>query len=228
MKPKNLKSPRTWKDRCVLIEDRVWYIPKFYDAFAEFIFPGWDAPELFGNTNPVMIEYCSGNGAWIAAKAQAYPQFNWVAVEKKFERVKKIWSKLKNLELNNLIIISGEGLSTTSHYFPDKSVSEIFINFPDPWPKRCHAKHRIISPVFVEQMNRTLTDSGKATLVTDDEDYSTIMIHCMLDHPNFESIYPEPHFTNEHQSYGTSYFDQLWREMGKKIRYHQFKKKTLC
>lgn len=226
MKPKNLKSPCTWETRKVVIQDRVWYVPEYYDCYQGFTFPGWESPELFGNNNPVNVEYCSGNGAWIEAKALSHPNVNWVAVEKKFERVRKIWSKIKNSDIKNLIVISGEGLLATSHYFPKQSVSEVFINFPDPWPKRVHAKHRIIQPSFVEEMNRILIKQGKITLVTDDVDYSSIMVRCMLGNEGFESICPEPYYHTDHQEYGTSYFEQLWREKGREIRYHQFRKKS--
>jgi tRNA (guanine-N7-)-methyltransferase len=220
MRPKHLKSPCTWESRKVIIQDRVWYVPEYYDRYEEFTFPGWDSPELFGNTHPVHVEYCSGNGAWIEAKALANPQINWVAVEKKFERVKKIWSKIKNSDIKNLVVLCGEGFLATSHYFPKQSVSEVYINFPDPWPKRIHAKHRIIKPSFVEEMNRILVNDGKITMVTDDASYSSIMVRCMLGNPNFEKI------SADHKEYGTSYFEQLWREMGREIRYHQYQKRV--
>jgi tRNA (guanine-N7-)-methyltransferase len=226
MKPKHLKSPRTWETREVIINDRIWYVPEYYDRFQDFKFPGWDAPELFGNKNPVYVEYCSGNGAWIEEKALSNPLVNWVAVEKKFERVRKIWSKIKNSDIKNLIVICGEGFSATTNYFPQASVSQVFINFPDPWPKRIHAKHRIIKPRFVEEMGRILMGQGAITLVTDDPDYSSIMVECMTGNSSFESICPSPYYQTEHKEYGSSYFDQLWREMGKEIRYHQFHKRA--
>ena len=216
MKPKNLKFPCTWEERKVVIQDSVWFIPEYYDAFESFTFPGWE--EIFENKNPVMVEYCSGNGAWIIARAQAFPHLNWIAIEMKFERVRKIWSKMKNLGLSNLVIVCGEGHTATSQYFPKETISEIFINFPDPWPKRAHAKHRIIKAPFVAEMARILVPGGKATLVTDDPDYSAIMMEAMGGNANFQSTL----YTTENPSYGTSYFDQLWRSKGKQIRYHQY------
>jgi tRNA (guanine-N7-)-methyltransferase len=83
MKPEDLKAPFTWNARKVMIEDRILYIPTRCETYDDFSFPGWSAPDLFGNDNPVHIEYCSGNGAWIAEKAVGNPNINWVAVEKK-------------------------------------------------------------------------------------------------------------------------------------------------
>jgi tRNA (guanine-N7-)-methyltransferase len=224
MKPEDLKHPFRWEERHILFRDRILYIPPQYEDYQSFTFPGWGRTELFSNENPVCIEYCSGNGAWITAKAQHYPQVNWVAVEQKFERVRKIWSKMKNLNLNNLMIICGEGLRATRHYIPDLSVKSVYINFPDPWPKKKHAKNRIIQPSFIEQLHRILEKDGSLILVTDDEPYSDEIIQLFHDYFGFHSELPSPYFTTDYPEYGTSYFEELWRSRGKFIRYHRYRK----
>lgn len=224
MKPEDLKSPFSWDKRHILIKDRVWYVPEYYANYDEFTFPGWDHVDLFGNKNPVCVEYCSGNGAWIAAKAQENPHLNWVAVEMKFGRARKIWSKIQNLQLKNLIVVVGEGFIVTNNYFPKNSISQVYVNFPDPWPKKRHWKHRIIQTKFLTEMSRILELDGVMTFVTDDFDYSVWTIDTFLNHADFASCHPEKHFVTEFPNYGNSYFEDLWREKGKVIRYHQFRK----
>lgn len=224
MKPHDLKSPFTWNQRHVTIHDRVWYVPGKYNDFQSFSFPGWEHPNLFGRNAPICIEYCSGNGAWIAAKAQSEPETNWVAVEMKFERVRKIWSKIKNHQLNNLLVVCGEGFKVTHHYFPSSSVKAVYINFPDPWPKRRHGKHRIVQPSFMSEIHRVLEPKGSVTLATDDESYSRSMIDVLMKVPGFQSELPAPYYTHDFPDYGTSYFEDLWREKGKSIHYHLFSK----
>lgn len=224
MRPANLQPPFRWDERQTIIHDRVWYVPAFAAAQNAFNFPGWEHDHLFGNTRPIYLEYCSGNGAWIAAKAAAFPNINWIAVERKFTRVRKIWSKIKNLNLNNLIVICGEGHNVTSQYFPSETICEIFINFPDPWPKNRHAKNRLIQPAFRHELHRILKAGGSMTFVTDDAPYSDWTIEKMTIDGTFESIHPHPHYVHAQADYGSSYFDSLWREKGKQIRYHQFVK----
>lgn len=224
MKPKDLKVPFPWNNRSVLIEDRVFYVPTRCKDYSTFTFPGWNHPSLFGNDNPIQIEYCSGNGAWIAEKALQNPHLNWVAVEKKFARAQKIWSKLKNMNLDNLIVLCGEGYKATHLYMPPESFVAAFINFPDPWPKKRHAKNRLIRPEFVDQICRVLKKECTFTLVTDDPDYSSRMIEEMSRSPGFQSSFPDPYYITEMEGYGNSYFEILWREQGKTIRFHQFKK----
>lgn len=228
MKPSELKPPFNWDNRQVLVHDRIFYVPIRCESYETFTFPGWSDPQLFGNSNPIHIEYCSGNGAWIAAKAQENPHLNWIAVEKKFVRVRKIWAKIKNLQLPNLIVLCGEACNATLRYFPDQSFAGAFINFPDPWPKKRHAKHRLIRPEFVEQIWRVLQGEKVFTLVTDDPEYSIRMIEEMEGHSGFTSVHPHPYFITEIANYGTSWFEILWREKGRTIHFHQYGKKCIA
>lgn len=222
MKPKDLKSPYRWADRKPLLEDRVFYVPDYYDNHQEWPFPGWKT--IFGNDKPVIIEYCTGNGTWLAEKAKDSSK-NWVAVEWRFERVRKIWSKMKNYGLANFFIISGEAQTFTREYLPEACVDGVYINFPDPWPKDKHAKNRLFQQSFIEQLARTVKPGGTVTVVTDDATYSEQISREMLTHPVWVSDFPAPYYTTEWEGYGTSYFDTLWREKGKAIHYFQFRHK---
>ncbi len=226
MKPEDLKSPFSFDERQILIKDRVWFVPDYFDRYDQFQFPGFSDEQLFGNANPVYLEYCSGNGSWIAGRAQKDLKINYVACELKFGRVRKIWSKIKNFELDNLFAICGEGFGITKRYFTPASIDRVFINFPDPWPKKRHAKHRIIQEPFLDELLRVLKPNGIVTFVTDDNAYSDWTIERFLKIEGFESCLEEPYYSNELSEYGTSYFDTLWREKGRLIRYHQFRKKT--
>ncbi len=220
MKPEDLKISFEGKEHRPFIHDRILCIPKVVEE--NYSFPGWHHPDFFGNDHEIHIEYCSGNGGWIASKAAAETKKNWVAVEMKFARTRKIWSKIKNLELSNLFIIHGEGYRATVNYFPSASVHKVYINFPDPWPKRYHAKNRIIQQEFVDEMARILIPKGTVTFVTDDPNYSEWSIKLFNQSKSFVNLYPSPFYISDWNDYGSSYFDNLWREKGKTIRYHHF------
>src|SRR5947209_1005164 len=122
MKPQDLKLPFQDNKNRSFIHDRILRVPKTDKK--SFVFPGWQHAELFGNGNDVNIEYCSGNGGWIASKATAHPAQNWVAIEMKFGRSRKIWSKIKKQNLPNLFVVNGEGFQATSDYFPSATVQK--------------------------------------------------------------------------------------------------------
>jgi tRNA (guanine-N7-)-methyltransferase len=49
-------------------------------------------------------------------------------------------------------------------------VDEIWIPFPDPLPKIRQARHRLVSPLFLERYRRLLRRGGAVHLKTDDVD----------------------------------------------------------
>ncbi len=174
------------------------------------------------NKNPVNIEYCSGNGQWIIEKAKNNPDINWVAVEFKFERARKIWVKLHNMGLKNLFVVFAEAYCFTKNYLKDYCVSNIFVNFPDPWPKKKHAKHRLVNTLFMNELSRIVEKKGIATLVTDDKDAKDWMLAAALSSDRWEAVYKYPHYIDHIENYGGSYFDSLWRDKGREIKYLQF------
>jgi tRNA (guanine-N7-)-methyltransferase len=190
------------------------------------VFPGWDDPALFHRKGaPIFVEYCSGNGAWIIQKAKENPEQNWIAVEKKFERVRKIWSKCRQLQLNNLLIVCGAAESFTKYYLPEESLDGVYVNFPDPWPKDRHAKHRLFQGPFIQDLSRMAKKGANAFFVTDDAPYCAQMVSVLLESSRWHSSLPDPYFVSEWSGYGTSYFDQLWRQKGRTIHYLHFTKK---
>ena len=84
------------------------------------------------------------------------------------------------------------------------------MNFPDPWPKERHAKHRLIQSSFQKELYRTVKKGGSVTLVTDSTPYLEQMEREMG-----EWAPKKEDFTN----YGGSYFKRLWLSMGLEIHY---------
>lgn len=218
MKPKNLKFPFTWEERRPAVHEGVLIVPQHYDRHDE-----WEVPEgLFPLDRPISIEFCSGNGDWIIEKAKKSPDSLWVAVEMQFERVRKIWSKMRNQGVENLLIVCGEALTFAKYYLNEHSVDEIYVNFPDPWPKDRHAKHRLIQKPFADELSRIVKERGKATYATDDAPYSRQMIQVMLDHPKWKSSLNKPYYEKNWQDYGESWFKNLWKEKGRDFYYMVF------
>ncbi len=226
MKPKDLEYPFNWEEREVILKDRILYVPEYYFEYEKFQMPSWESNEVFGNSNPVHIEYCSGNGMWIFEKAKANPHINWVAIERNFDRVRQIWAKRENYKVKNIFIVSGEAYTTTKYFFKTGTVDQIYINFPDPWPKDRHTKHRLMKPLFVEEMARILKNEGTCLFVTDDKAYCQEGIDSFLQVDMLSPSVESPYFTYSKDDYGTSFFDALWRSFGKKIHFVEFKKQT--
>ncbi len=218
MKPKDLKAAFSWEERKPLIDDRVFHVPNYYMHHDSFSFPGWEDSSLFGNANPLCVEYCSGNGDWIVERAKQNPHCNWIAVEIRYDRVRKIWSKIKNESLSNLIVVCGEAWTFTHHYVAEDSIEEAYIHFPDPWPKEKHDKHRLMKPRFLDALARILKPGKQVTFVSDDTDYIQRTDALFSVHSQF-SVSKR---LDDLPAYGNSWFENLWREKGRKIHYLQY------
>ncbi|MCK4934089.1 MAG: tRNA (guanine(46)-N(7))-methyltransferase TrmB [Simkaniaceae bacterium] len=217
MRPKDLKFPFSWEKRHPLISKGVLYVPEYYKNHDQFLMPPFEDASLFGNDQKVFIEFCSGNGEWIFNKALENPKINWIAVEMQFKRVRKIFSKRENAGLSNLFIVAGEALTFMRSYLKDDSCHAAYVNFPDPWPKDRHAKHRLIRESFALELGRILAPFGTAEFVTDDLTYAKQMMGVMAKLPIWSNVEKLP-FDN----YGTSFFERLWRQKGRVINHLKY------
>ncbi len=202
------------------MQDGVLYIPSFYSEHEKWSFPGFET--IFGRSAPVFVEYCSGHGDWVIQKALAQPDACWIAVEKRFDRVRRIWAKMHNFNVPNLLIVCGEAQVFSRFYLPAQSVDGFFINFPDPWPKNKHAKHRLVQQPFLDDLIRAGKSGAEVAIATDDLPYAQQAVEVFQ--TPWQSRLPAPHYTTGVESYGSSWFERLWKELGRTIYYLQFVK----
>lgn len=208
---KDLIIPFTWQERHPVLLDRFFYMPAKYEHTEK-------SYSFFEKEQPIVIEYCSGNGQWIAEKAKDFPHLNWLAIEKRFDRARKVWLKSFNENLPNLSVVCGEGLIFSKCYAP--MAQEIFINFPDPWPKRRHAPYRLVRHEFLKTVSNIVISKGKATCVTDDATYARQMVGEFSKCPEWKLLFNG----NEWPDYGRSFFKDLWVEAGRQIHYLIFER----
>lgn len=218
-KASDLKIPFVWADRRPVLLERFLYVPNHYDRHDEWTPVPWADPAIFGNSQPVVLEYCSGNGQWICDKAKQNPHLNWVALDIRFDRSRKTWLRMYRENLPNLYVMCGEAVILTRHYIPKTSLSEIFINFPDPWPKLRHAKNRLIQVPFLREMAEVALPGAFLTFVTDDPVYAAQMLRELAACPIWRPRLPAPHFVLDWPDYGTSYFSELWKKKGLNIHF---------
>lgn len=186
---------------------------------------GFDEPWLkleespfkdFGH-HPLCIEFCSGNGEWIEQKARKSPECRWIAVEQRLDRAHKIWFKKERGGLRNLLIACAEASLFCHMHLSDQSVSQCFVNFPDPWPKKKHAKHRLLNLHFMQQIESILKPQGHLFVASDDANTTERLQEILIMMKGFEH-YTECFLPNQSfQHYGGSYFESLWRSKGKNI-----------
>ena len=143
--------------------------------------PSWCIPfenkklnfvDIFGNTNPIVIEIGFGMGDATAEIAQANPDINYLGIEVHRPGVGKLLNEIKKRELKNLYIIEHDALEVLEDMIGDNSINGIHIFFPDPWPKKRHHKRRMVQRPRTDLFARKLAPDGYLYFVTDIIEYA--------------------------------------------------------
>ncbi len=166
--------------------------------------------QFFDSALSFNIEFCSGNGQWIVERAKKDPNRMWLAVEKKFERARKIWLRAYKERVDNVQVVCSEGLIFARYYAP--KADHLFINFPDPWPKRYHAIRRLVRLEFLQEL---LKIGRKIFCVTDDPRYANQMRSEFAKCPQWK-LFAD---AEDLPDYGNSYFMDLWTRQRRTINY---------
>ena len=123
--------------------------------------------ELFGNDNPIYLEIGMGKGKFIIEHARKNPEINYIGIEKYDSVIIQAVDKLKNEELKNLHLISGDA-SALLEMFSENEIKKIFLNFSDPWPKTRHAKRRLTYSSYLKMYEKIL--DGELEFKTDNRE----------------------------------------------------------
>lgn len=179
---------------------------------------------LFNNNNPLHIEIGCGNGHFLQERAQNYPHINFIGIELSKKRVIKSMTKAIKRNIPNVKYMYGEGTSLLTHYFQDNSIHCIYLNFPDPWPKKRHKKHRIVNEEYMNAVYSKLIPGGIYFSVSDDEPYFMHILESFESDNRFKNAFSLRYY-NFFEPYEVSLYEEKWREEGRNIHYLKFIKK---
>ncbi len=148
------------------------------NTFPNVIQPGYRYPvndhplkgnwnkKFFCNNNPIILEIGCGKGEYTIGLAKAYPQYNFVGIDIKGNRM---WSGAKTA-LENAISNVGFLRIQAEHlycFFGENEVAGIWITFPDPQPNKPRIKKRLTSPRFLDIYQGFTTQGAPIHLKTD-------------------------------------------------------------
>ena len=94
-----------------------------------------------------------------------------IACEKFIDGINKIAQKRFVHSLNNISIFHGNVHQLLDEYCPHNSISEIWILFPDPWPKKRHFKRRLINVNFLNKIRDFLKKNATIHIASDSTSY---------------------------------------------------------
>jgi len=182
------------------------------------------ASEVFKNDNPIVLELACGKGDYTLALAQKYPNKNFIGIDSKGARIytgatRAIVASLSNVAFARLKI------ENIVNFFAPGEVSEIWITFPDPFPKKGDAKRRLSSPSFLERYKQICKPGATIHFKTDDLPlfhFTKQTVHgtgrkCLYYR---EDIYSAPLELEELEI--KTYYEKMHLEEGRTINYLSF------
>lgn len=122
--------------------------------------------ELLPESRAVWAEMGCGKGQFTAETAKANPDTLLVALEKVPNAMVTAMERVCAGDIKNVRFIDTDVLNLRSIFAPGE-VSVIFINFPDPWPRKKEAKHRLTAPGFLAMYWDLLPVGGRIEYKTD-------------------------------------------------------------
>lgn len=184
--------------------------------------PDWHA--VFGNQNPLVLEIGCGIGDFVVAMASRSPGLNFIALDYYNKGCLKSCRRAERAGLSNVRIIRDEARSFITRCLPLDSLSAVYINCPDPWPKRYQRKRRLVGPQFVRFLTPYLVTGGVFSFSTDFDDYGIDVADIMKRQEGFENILAPDTYRHDIEGFPRTKYMLKFMAEGKDIYFVQYRK----
>lgn len=161
--------------------------------------------EVFGRDAPLLLEIGFGGGHFLVDLAQRRPQSNVVGLEISLPSLRRGAKKVLTSGVDNTRIIQGDSRGALWLLFKPQSISEVTINFPDPWPKASHHHRRLIKEEFLHLLGARMQMGGLLEIATDHAEYATEISKCLTRSPYFDSRLDNPFIIEDNERRRTKY-----------------------
>ena len=112
------------------------------------------------------VEVGCGKGKFTAETAAANPEVLLIAVERCREAMVIAMEKAQAMGLTNVFFIDMD-VANIEAIFAAGEIDRLFINFPDPWPRKKNAKRRLTHRGFLDKYCRVVKENGEIHYKTD-------------------------------------------------------------
>jgi len=198
--------------------------PSFDEVFKkDYKLKGKWGDEFFGNHKPLILELGCGKGEYTVGLARNNPDANFIGIDVKGARM---WRGAKTALENNMKNVGfvRTRIGLINSFFGNNEVSEIWITFPDPQPKKYYK--RLTSTRFLGYYQKFIKNNGFINLKTDSAElyaYTKKLINLN----NIDLVTDTDNLYNSDLVDETlsikTFYEQQWLEQGKPIHYLRFK-----
>lgn len=180
----------------------------------------------FENEKPLVVELACGRGEFTVGLAREYPEQNFIGVDIKGSRIWK-GSKIALAEgLENVAFLRTQ-IQLLEDFFSHGEISELWITFPDPFPRDGDEKRRLTSPRYLEMYKPMIKSGGIINFKTDNTDLFDYTLEVISGREDCEILasthdFYQSEFKDDHHGIKTRY-EGIFSEKGEKIKYLKFR-----
>ena len=184
----------------------------------------------FGNSNPIVLELGCGKGDLSVGLARINPNKNYIGVDIKGVRMWTGAQTAMEEGLKNVAFLRAD-IHGIGQFFAENEVDDIWITFPDPFPKLKQTKNRMTHQRFLSQYVVMLKPEGQIFFKTDNNslfEYTLAHFEELNQHEVFQietfdvtRDIRRSAFTNADNGITTDY-ERRFMDMGKSINYMRF------
>ncbi|MFN8378420.1 MAG: tRNA (guanosine(46)-N7)-methyltransferase TrmB [Anaerolineae bacterium] len=146
--------------------------------------------DLFGVEQPLILEIGFGTGTYLQHLARLNPNANLVGLEISNQSLLKAERAVIRERLPNIRVIHSRAETALGHLFTPNSLSEVHINFPDPWFKRGHHHRRLMQRDTLDTLVNRMRPGARLYLATDIREYAEMSADLLEATPGLENRLP--------------------------------------
>ena len=184
-----------------------------------------DFATLFGNNHPLALEIGCGIGDFIIQIAERHPERNFIAIDIFNQGCRQTCSRIESSGLSNILMMRIEARYLMHQYLGKNSLQTIYINCPDPWPKKRQRKRRLLNHDFLNLSLYCLQNGGELIFSTDYADYGESVGELLSRDERFENLGTTP-YTHDLEDYPISKYMRRFLDLGQPIYLCRYRKKS--
>ncbi|MFO1526868.1 MAG: methyltransferase domain-containing protein [Turneriella sp.] len=196
--------------------------PSAPDQTSVAAFKPYDIRHDFPGYKKYALEIGCGWGEFTRATAAAEPQTFFVAIEKKLARVIASGREQQTSGIGNIRYLVLDVTWFFDGIFAAQSFDSITINFPDPWPKARHHKHRFVSDALAAELRRIAAPGATLTFATDDYVYTREAMQVFESSAAWKNRNGSFMALDHIDGRAVSYFEQVHRAEGAPIYFLEY------